>query len=544
VEQVETLTPPPVQSTRLLVIVLNYRTASLVQDCLESLVDEVQAVPGTRVIVTDNASPDDSLTQISTAITSHGWQDWVTLIPLERNGGFAYGNNAPIREALQSGEAPPYFLLLNPDTVVRPGALTALVEFMEQHPNVGIAGSRLEDLDGTPQISAFRFHTPISELDQGLRLGVVSKLLKPWLVAPPVSETDCPTDWVAGASMIVRRQVFEQVGLMDEDYFMYYEETDFCRQAKQAGWPCWYVPESRVVHLVGQSSGVTDTKQPPKRLPKYWFESRRRYFLKNYGWPLAALTDLIWVLSFISWRLRTAVQGKPNDSYPHVLPDFIRNSVWFHWSLTQPTLPEPSPKPSTQALTTSQTEPEADISAQSFGQLWSQIREDWVAHDKDWTRPGFRAIAIYRFGVWRMQVEPKILRAPLSILYRSLFRHARNVYGIELPYSAKLGRRVIIEHQGGIVIHGGCIIDDDCIIRQGVTLGNRYLDRPLDAPRLGKRVNIGAGAKVLGGIILGDDAIVGANAVVLKDIPAGQTAVGIPAKILGGSNQTQDSPSL
>ncbi len=164
--------------------------------------------------------------------------------------------------------------------------------------------------------------------------------------------------------------------------------------------------------------------------------------------------------------------------------------------------------------------------------LWQQIQEDWVAHGRDWTKPGFRAVAVYRFGVWRMTVQPKLLRAPLSLLYGMLYRKMRNGYGIELPYTTKLGRRVVIEHQGGIVIHGFCEIGDDCIIRQGVTLGNRYLDRPFEAPKLGKRVNVGAGAKVLGGVIIEEDATIGANAVVLANVPAGQTAVGIPAKLL------------
>ena len=168
--------------------------------------------------------------------------------------------------------------------------------------------------------------------------------------------------------------------------------------------------------------------------------------------------------------------------------------------------------------------------------LWQQIKEDWQAHGRDWTKPGFRAVAVYRFGVWRMQVQPKVLRAPLSLLYRSLYRKIRNGYGIDLPYTVKLGRRVVIEHQNGIIIHGYSEIGDDSIIRQGVTLGNRYLDRPFDAPKLGQRVNVGAGAKILGKVLIGDGASVGANAVVLNDIPVGQTAVGIPAKLLKSKN--------
>jgi serine O-acetyltransferase len=173
--------------------------------------------------------------------------------------------------------------------------------------------------------------------------------------------------------------------------------------------------------------------------------------------------------------------------------------------------------------------------------LWQQIKEDWIAHGRDWTKPGFRAVAVQRFGVWRMKVEPKLLRAPFSIVYRSLYRKIRNTYGIDLPYSVKLGRRVVIEHQSAIIIHGSCTIGDDCIIRQGVTLGNRYLDKPLESPQLGDRVNIGAGAKILGKVNLGDDVNIGANAVVLSDVPAGKTAVGIPAKILASTNNHENA---
>ncbi|MCA9170804.1 MAG: serine acetyltransferase [Planctomycetales bacterium] len=164
--------------------------------------------------------------------------------------------------------------------------------------------------------------------------------------------------------------------------------------------------------------------------------------------------------------------------------------------------------------------------------LWALIREDLSCHRNDWSRPGFRAIAVCRFGQWRMRIRSKLLRAPFSVLYRAMFRRCRNGYGVELPYSVKLGRRVVIEHQGAIVIHGSAVIGDDCVIRQGVTLGNRYNDRPREAPQLGKGVNVGAGAKLLGGITIGDNAVIGANAVVLNDVAPGDTVVGIPARPL------------
>jgi serine O-acetyltransferase len=180
----------------------------------------------------------------------------------------------------------------------------------------------------------------------------------------------------------------------------------------------------------------------------------------------------------------------------------------------------------TQPLSSSGQPERSDLS------LLSQIREDWIAHGRDWTKPGFRAVAIHRFGVWRMGIGSRWLRLPFSFVYTMLFRRVRNHYGIELPYTVKLGRRVVVEHQGNIVVHGNCQIGDDSIIRQGTTLGIRYMDRLTEAPILGKRVNVGAGAKLFGAITIGDDTNIGANAVVLCDVPDGMTAVGIPAKVL------------
>ncbi len=133
-----------------------------------------------------------------------------------------------------------------------------------------------------------------------------------------------------------------------------------------------------------------------------------------------------------------------------------------------------------------------------------------------------------------MSVRSKLLRLPLSYAHHKLFRFCRNWYGIELPHTAVIGRRLVIEHQHGIVVHGRVRIGDDCTIRQGVTLGNKTADRPMDAPTLGDRVNVGAGAKVLGAVTVGDDAQVGANAVVVKDVPAGSIAVGVPARVIWG----------
>ncbi|MFT3925463.1 MAG: hypothetical protein QM778_23190 [Myxococcales bacterium] len=164
--------------------------------------------------------------------------------------------------------------------------------------------------------------------------------------------------------------------------------------------------------------------------------------------------------------------------------------------------------------------------------LWTLLSEDLQAHGGDWTRPGFQAIAVYRFGVWRMGVERRSLRLPLSFAYKAMFTAVRNFYGIELPYTASIGRRVIFEHQHGIVVHGSTVIGDDCIVRHGVTFGIRRMDDLSQAPVVGRSVNVGAGAKIIGRVVVGDHAAIGANAVVLHDVPSGALVIGAPAQIV------------
>ena len=310
------------------VIIVNYRTPELTGDCLASLAEHVHGTVNLQVTVVDGASNDHSIDFIQGLVDARKWADWVHVMPLQRNGGFAYGNNAALQDALSKDSRPDFIWLLNPDTVVHDGALNHLIDFLVEHPEVGLVGSRLEDPDGTPQRSAFRFPTVLSEINSSLRFKPVSRLLKRFVVAPEVSESACRTDWVAGASMLVRREVFDQVGFLDDEYFMYFEEVDFCRKAAIGGWTCWYQPASRVVHLVGQASGVTSKSGSQKRRPKYWFDSRRRYFVKNHGTVYAVIVDAVWATGYSLWWLRAKLQGKSINDPPKLLTDFLRNSVW------------------------------------------------------------------------------------------------------------------------------------------------------------------------------------------------------------------------
>jgi N-acetylglucosaminyl-diphospho-decaprenol L-rhamnosyltransferase len=293
------------------VILVNYCSARLTIDCLRSLEGEVRELPGTSVIVSDNASPDGSGAAIAEAIAERGWSSWARVLPLPRNGGYSYGNNSAFRDLLSTGPLPRYVWLLNTDTIVRPRALRSLVDFMEATPRAGVAGSRLEALKGSPHCSAFRFHSVAGEFEASVGWGIVSKLLAQWSVATHPVRDPVECDWVSGASFFVRSEIFRDLGLMDEGFFLYFEDTDFCRRANERGTSCWYVPQSRVVHLEGQTTGVTNPNSRTRRRAGYWFEARRRYFVKHHGVAYAAMADVALATGMALSRLRDRLLRRP-----------------------------------------------------------------------------------------------------------------------------------------------------------------------------------------------------------------------------------------
>ena len=164
--------------------------------------------------------------------------------------------------------------------------------------------------------------------------------------------------------------------------------------------------------------------------------------------------------------------------------------------------------------------------------LLELLREDYTVHQRDWTLPGFRAVAVYRFGVWASGLHPRLLRMPFSFIYNTLYRYVRNHYTIELPRSAKVGRRFRIGHQGGISIHSRSVIGDDCLIRQCATLGAASVESAAFGPILKNRVEIGVGVVIMGAVVIGDDVRIGANAVVTTNVPDGASVVAPASRII------------
>jgi len=177
---------------------------------------------------------------------------------------------------------------------------------------------------------------------------------------------------------------------------------------------------------------------------------------------------------------------------------------------------------------------------EGLASLISLIREDYRTHWRDWTLPGFQAVAVQRFGAWTNTVQrPGLLHAALRGVYSLLYMYVRNFYGIELRDTSRVGHRLLIPHQGGIVIHHSATIGDDCVIHQNVTLGAGTLETINRAPILGDRVEVGCGAAIIGGVVIGNDVRIGPNAVVTMNVSSGSTAVAPPPRVVRLRNRAE-----
>ncbi len=273
------------------VIIVNWNVKELLRDCLRSVLAALEAAPGlaAEIIVVDSASTDGSPQMVRDEFPQ------VQLIASAVNLGYAGGNNAGA--AMAQGRT---LFLLNPDTVVQPDALARLVDFMETHPQAGAAAPQLRWPDGSVQSSRRRFPTVGS-------LFWESTLLAQWFPRNRYARryhcTDLPADqpqrvdWAVGAALLIRAEAWRQVGPIDNDYFMYFEETDWCRRAAGDGWQIHYRPEAVVTHFEGQSSGQVLAART-LRFQRSKLRYTRKYF--GAGWAIA-LRWFLWATFAFQW---------------------------------------------------------------------------------------------------------------------------------------------------------------------------------------------------------------------------------------------------
>jgi N-acetylglucosaminyl-diphospho-decaprenol L-rhamnosyltransferase len=294
-----------IEPLRLLVVIVNYKTPSLVCDAIASLQQQL-AFARDHIVVVDNDSSDGSLEKIQAYITFNSWDGSVTVIDSGHNGGFSAGNNVGLK--FKSAD---YYLLLNSDAYVRDGAIGKLLDAANNNSCLGVVGPRLEWTDGSQQTSCFYNASPINSFLHASQTGIFTRLFsyfKAYDVAMPLRKhgSDSP-DWLSFACVLLNGDMVNKIGLMDDGFFMYYEDIDYCRRAKMAGWELEFVSAARVVHLnLGDSNHAV-----VRRFPLYYFQSRARYFLKYYGRFGLLITNILWSLGRSISYSRELFERKP-----------------------------------------------------------------------------------------------------------------------------------------------------------------------------------------------------------------------------------------
>jgi N-acetylglucosaminyl-diphospho-decaprenol L-rhamnosyltransferase len=264
------------------IIIVSWNTVRFLENCLASILVGPPTSP-LEIWVVDNASTDGTPRLVREKFPQ------VHLIRNRENKGFARANNQAIQRC-----AGKYVLLLNPDTLVASGALQALVDFLDQHPEAGAVGARILNPDGSLQISSHPRPTLSRELWRLFHLDSLS----PYAAYPLTKwKTDHPQEVAVlmGACLLLRKEVLDQVGSLDEDYFIYSEEVDLCYRIQRAGWRMYWVPQAEVVHFGSQS-----TQQVPAEMFLHLYHSKIKYFRKHYGWAAAQIYKFILRLAALS----------------------------------------------------------------------------------------------------------------------------------------------------------------------------------------------------------------------------------------------------
>ncbi|WP_242139337.1 MULTISPECIES: glycosyltransferase family 2 protein [unclassified Sphingomonas] len=315
-------------STKIAVIIVNYRTPALALSAARALIPERAGNPTLRVVIVDGGSGDNSADVLQAGVVDPALAGWVDVLALPINGGFGWANNQAIQRLLQSDDAPDYFHVLNPDTEVEPGAVSALRDVLDRHPRCGAVGSLLLNEDGSLSGSAFGAMSPLRELVRGARLDAMRRVLgiKPMLVTEPGE-----ADWVTGASTMFRGAALKQAGLFDTGFFLYFEEVELMWRLAKAGWSIRHEPVSRVRHIGGASTGINYDRKvartlPP--LPRYWYEARRRMYARTRGRTGAILAGSYWVVGHALFLARRTVGlGGKHVPVANEARDLLRHGI-------------------------------------------------------------------------------------------------------------------------------------------------------------------------------------------------------------------------
>jgi N-acetylglucosaminyl-diphospho-decaprenol L-rhamnosyltransferase len=287
------------------IIILNYKTAKMTMDCANSALNDIED-KNACIIIVDNFSNDGSKETLSSWISKNALEPKVQLIPSDINSGFSGGNNM----GMQQVEAD-YYILLNSDTLVRQGAFSTILNTFKLDDSIGMVSPRLEDEDGTGQISCFKFHNPISEFINIANTGLFTKLFKRYNVPVELKNHISYPEWTSFACVALKKNMIDSIGLMDDHYFLYYEDSDYCKMAINKGWRTANNPNAHVIHFRGGSAELKTKIKLKQRLPQYHYDSRSYYYRKHYGQLGLLAANILWSLGRCISKFREVLQQKP-----------------------------------------------------------------------------------------------------------------------------------------------------------------------------------------------------------------------------------------
>ena len=302
------------------VVIVNYRTPALTEACAASLAPMLEAADA-GVVIVDNASGDGSFERLARACAAMPAADRIRVVASPRNGGFSAGNNIGV-----SAVNADFVLFLNSDAEAAPGALTALLAAVGRAPEAGLITPRIVSSDGDSVVSRFRNHTPLSEFVDGAQSGPVARLFPGAEVPIFPDDVSSRPDWVSFAAVMVRRAALEKAGPMDEGFFLYYEDCDYCRRITRLGYGIEYAPAAVFRHDEGGSTKLQEKTGARARLPAYYYASRSRYFRKYYG-PLGpAAANVAWYAGRAVAKAR-GVFGRPAPG----VCEGRAGDIWIGW---------------------------------------------------------------------------------------------------------------------------------------------------------------------------------------------------------------------
>jgi len=299
---------------RLCIVVLNYNTPELTSSTIRKLLAQIDPIEH-AIIIVDNCSNDESVEHLNRLVSSHKKYQ-ISLIENLKNGGFASGMNVGIN-AIDAE----FYLLLNSDAYPEKCAIKALVHCGVNNPQ-SVIYPRLQFPDGTQQINYFKDHTYASEVIHAARTGFVTALLTRWDI-PSADPKLFNVEWVSFASVLIPKVLLDRFGLLDENFFLYFEDAEYCRRVRQRGVRLVWAQDSHFVHLRGKSSSVKTNIRTMERLPGYYYRSRSYYFQKCYGCYGLYIANLFWYLGRSISLCRELVRNKTQH-----LPQHAHKDIW------------------------------------------------------------------------------------------------------------------------------------------------------------------------------------------------------------------------